>query len=93
MFFIKRSELMKIIIYSTHQFEKPYLKKAADSSQLNCQLTFILESLNEHTVELARGSDAVSIFTSDIANAQVLKSLHKMTPLISRQITPSKKKK
>ena len=69
---------MKIIIYSTHQFEKPYLKKAADSSQLNCQLTFILESLNEHTVELARGSDAVSIFTSDIANAQVLKSLHKI---------------
>ena len=64
---------MKITIFSTHEFEKPYLLKAAQNKY---QLNFVTENLNEKTVNLAQGSEAVALFTADDASATVVESLH-----------------
>ena len=59
---------MRVIIYSTHGFDKPYLDKA---SRDHHQFTFIQESLDENTANLAQNFDAICIFTADKANAKV----------------------
>lgn len=64
---------MKVAVYSTHRFEVPYLKAAVQDKH---ELIFIEQELNEQTIELARFCDAVSLFTSDNANAAILTQLH-----------------
>ena len=66
---------MKILIYSAHEFDRTYLKKACEGKH---QLTFTQESLSEETVDLAKDSQAICIFTTDDANKKVLESLHKI---------------
>ena len=66
---------MKVTIYSSHAFDKPYLAKA---SQAKHQLTFVEESLNEKTLNLAKGSEAVCLFSGDDASEKILESLHKL---------------
>ncbi len=63
---------MKVAVYSTHGFEKPYLIKACGDDH---ELIFIEEELSEHTVEMARSCIAVALFTSDRANAQIIEKL------------------
>jgi D-lactate dehydrogenase len=63
---------MKIAVYSTHAFEKAYLSHALCNAH---KLIFIEEELNEHTAEKALACDAVSLFTSDQANASVIQKL------------------
>jgi D-lactate dehydrogenase len=65
---------MKILIYSTKDFEKPYLLSASNNMQ---QVEFIPEALSLQTAFKAKGFDAVSIFTGDDAAAGVLEALHK----------------
>lgn len=62
---------MKVAVYSTHQFDKPYLEKAAGSHNL----IFINEELNESNVHLSESCSAVALFTSDCASAKVLEKL------------------
>ena len=50
----------------------PYIREAIPKGT---EATFISEALSAKTVERARGYDAVSIFTSDDAQAGVLKQL------------------
>lgn len=64
---------MKTLVYSTFGFDKPFLEKADHG---NHELVFTEKTLNENTVKLAKGFDAVSIFTSDDASASVLEKLY-----------------
>jgi D-lactate dehydrogenase len=65
---------MKILFYSTKDFEKPYLLSASNNMQ---QLEFIPEALSLQTAGRAKGFEVVSIFTGDDAAADVLKALQK----------------
>jgi D-lactate dehydrogenase len=64
---------VKIAVYSIHPFEVPYLKAAFENRH---EVVFITQELNEQTVKMAQFCDAVSLFTSDRANAAVLNQLH-----------------
>lgn len=63
---------MKLIIYSTHRFEKEFIL-AANSQKHD--LHFIDESLSEQTALSAKGFDAVSVFVNDNASASVIEHL------------------
>ena len=64
---------MKTLIYSISGFDKPFIEKATHG---NLDLVYTDLSLNETTVKLAKGFDAISIFISDDASAKVLELLH-----------------
>lgn len=64
---------MRVIVYSTHDFDRPYLERAAG---LKHTLVFHSDRLNAETAVLAKGAEAVALFTSDQANAEVLEKLH-----------------
>lgn len=64
---------MKVLIYSTHGFDKSFIEKEAQGKH---ELFFSEDPLNESTVYLAKGFDAVALFTSDIASEKVLEKLH-----------------
>jgi D-lactate dehydrogenase len=63
---------MKTIVYSTHKFDKSYLEMASNNSH---NLIFLKDSLNEKTIDYAKGSEAISLFTGDNANSNILGSL------------------
>ncbi|HUH45910.1 MAG TPA: 2-hydroxyacid dehydrogenase [Arenibacter sp.] len=64
---------MKVAVYNTHKFEKEYLLKANNGKH---DLRLLQEYLTLDTPPLAKGCDAVSIFTQDLASAPVLDKLH-----------------
>ncbi|MFY7862171.1 MAG: NAD(P)-dependent oxidoreductase, partial [Chitinophagales bacterium] len=64
---------MKTLIYSSHDYEKSFLKKAAIGKQ---ELVFTAQSLDGDSASSAKGFTAVSLFTYDNASADVLKQLH-----------------
>jgi len=62
---------MQVLFYSTHKFEKEYLKEFICDQKL-----LLLETrLTLETARLAQGSQAVSIFVNDDASAPVLQKL------------------
>jgi D-lactate dehydrogenase len=63
---------MKIFVYNAHRFEKPFLEKASQSKH---QLLYSVYPLDINTVKLSKGCDAVLIFTSCDASANVLDKL------------------
>lgn len=63
---------MKITFYSTSSYEKPLLE---EENPTGLEMNFREESLNLDTVQLAEGSEAISIFTNDEVSAEVLESL------------------
>ena len=63
---------MKVAIFSSHPFEVPFLKQINDGRH---ELVLIEAKLNERTAILANGCEAVSIFVTDDASAEVLKML------------------
>lgn len=63
---------MQVAVYSTHKFEKEYLKKFIQNHALH-----LLEvRLSIETASLAQGSQVVSIFVNDDASSTVLLKLH-----------------
>ena len=64
---------MKVLVYSIFGFDKPFMEKATHG---NHELVFTEQHLNENTVHLAQGFDAVSLFTSDVASETVLQKLY-----------------
>jgi len=64
---------MKVAVFNTHKFEKDYILKANSE---NNELKLLDTYLTLDTVELAKGYDAISIFTEDVASAPVLDRLH-----------------
>ena len=65
---------MKTFFYSTKEFERPWLERTAGVST---QWKFEKKDLTLQTVSLARGSEAISIFTNDDASSRVLAELKK----------------
>tara|TARA_R110001632_G_scaffold166208_3_gene284613 strand:- start:3087 stop:4082 length:996 start_codon:yes stop_codon:yes gene_type:complete len=63
---------MKTTVFSTHKFEEPHLVAANKGKH---ELNLLDVRLTEITVSLAQGADAVSLFTSDDASAEVLEKL------------------
>ncbi|WP_296381582.1 2-hydroxyacid dehydrogenase [Winogradskyella sp.] len=55
---------MKVLVYSSKDFEIPYLGKANNKSH---QLTFIKDALSSETAMKAVGFEAISIFSADEA--------------------------
>jgi len=64
--------MIKIAIYSTHPFEKPYLDEA---NKGRFELHFIDEALSAATAALSKGCKGITVFTSDDASATVLELL------------------
>ncbi|SKB58786.1 2-hydroxyacid dehydrogenase [Maribacter arcticus] len=60
---------MRTLVYSIHGFDKPFLEMAANDKH---ELAFTKEPLNENTADLAKGYEAVVLFTSDRGTAQAL---------------------
>ncbi len=63
---------MKIAVFSSHKFEKPFLERANNGTH---QLTYMDTRLTEQTAIFTKGYDAVSLFVSDDASALVLEIL------------------
>lgn len=66
---------MKITVFSAHKFEESYLIKANSKKH---QLKLLESRLTVETAILAKGSEAVSLFTGDDASEKVLEKLHKL---------------
>jgi D-lactate dehydrogenase len=64
---------MKTLVYSTHGFEKSFLVKAANHKH---ELKFTSKHLNETTASMAKGFEAITLFSSDNASEKVLGKLH-----------------
>jgi D-lactate dehydrogenase len=62
---------MRVAVYSTHGFDRPYLEQAAGQHEL----IFTDQELNETNTHLATSCEAVALFTSDRASAEVLEQL------------------
>ena len=60
---------MKILFYSIHEFEKPFIEKHFNEFEIH----YTEKQLNNESSHLAIGYDGVSVFSSDIVNEQVLK--------------------
>lgn len=67
---------MRVLVYSTGGYERPYLLKTNNDVH---ELVFSTERLVLQTVHLARGFDAVSVFTGDEVNSEVLSQLAAMS--------------
>jgi D-lactate dehydrogenase len=65
---------MKILFYSTKDFEQSYLETSNFRKE---EIVFIKEALSLQTADKAKSFDAVSIFTGDDASSTVLEALHK----------------
>ncbi|MFA7381438.1 MAG: 2-hydroxyacid dehydrogenase [Bacteroidia bacterium] len=66
---------MKTAVFSIHNFEKEYLLQANSEKH---ELVLIEARLSETSVVLAKGCEAISIFTGDKTTAPVLEALHKI---------------
>ncbi len=66
---------MKTLVYSIHGFDRPFMEKAAKEKH---ELVFVEQQLNENTAHLAKGFDAVALFTSDNASTAAIEQLYKV---------------
>ena len=64
---------MKTIIYSVKDFERSYLLQA---NKMNHELTCAQEPLMPATADLAKGHEAVLVFTGDDVSTTVVQKLH-----------------
>lgn len=63
---------MKVLMYSSQEFEKDPMMVANDNRH---EIRFVPVGLNEDTVTLASGSDALILFVNDDASATVIEKL------------------
>ncbi len=66
---------MKIAFFDTKQYDKASFEKYADD---NIKIKYFETKLNEDTVNLANGYDAVCVFVNDTVNAEVIDKLCSM---------------
>ncbi|WEK36933.1 MAG: 2-hydroxyacid dehydrogenase [Candidatus Pseudobacter hemicellulosilyticus] len=65
---------MKIAFFSTHSYDRHYFNR----HNTGHDLVYFEAALDEQTVELAKGSNAVCVFVNDTLNADVLEKLAMM---------------
>lgn len=68
---------MRIAVFSAKPFEREYLDRVNDETRAGHELHYIEARLNESTADLARGYEAVAIFSTDHADAATLRQLCK----------------
>ena len=66
--------MIKVAFYDTKAYDKPSFLRCGEARGINYR--FLETRLNEDTVELARGCDAVCVFVNDTVNAAVIERLH-----------------
>ena len=66
---------MKVIIFSTHRFEKEFLLSA---NRQRHELSFIDAGLSLQTVHLAQGFEAISVFVNDNASRPIVEELSRL---------------
>lgn len=64
---------LKVIVFSTKEYDKTFLKEAAVDTGYN--LKFVEARLSEETVALARGYPAICVFVNDVVDAAVIREL------------------
>jgi D-lactate dehydrogenase len=64
---------MKILMYSSHGFDRPVIENAIHGK---LEFVYTEQPLNEDTVKLAEGFEAISLFTPDRASAAILEKLY-----------------
>lgn len=64
---------MKILIYSAHNFERPYLLQANENYQH--ELTLVQNKLDSQTVSLSKGHTCISAFVTDDLDSHILTKL------------------
>ena len=65
--------MIKLAMFDTHSYDKESFEKYIKN---DFSITFFETKLNEKTVELAKGYDAVCVFVNDTVNAQVIDKLY-----------------
>ncbi len=66
--------MIQVAFYDTKAYDKPSF--ARYGALRNVQFRFLETKLNEDTVELAKGCDAVCVFVNDIVNDKVIAKLY-----------------
>ena len=66
--------MIKVAFYDAKEYDKPSFERCAKEHDM--QIRFLETKLNEDTVELAKGCDAVCVFVNDTVNAKVIDSLY-----------------
>ena len=66
--------MIKVAFYDTKEYDKPSFEQYG--SQHDMQFRFLETKLNEDTVELAKGCDAVCVFVNDTVSATVIEKLY-----------------
>lgn len=64
---------MKVLVYSAKSFEIPFLNEQIKGTH---QLTYLPQRLTAENARVAAGYDAISIFSADLCDAEVLNILH-----------------
>ncbi len=67
---------MKVAFFDTKPYDKPGFERYAAGTDL--EITYFETNLNEKTVSLAAGFDAVCVFVSDVVNETVVNRLHEL---------------
>ena len=68
--------MIKTAFYDTKNYDRPSFERYGQ--QHDVQFRFLETKLNEDTVELANGCDAVCVFVNDTVNAKVIDRLYEM---------------
>ena len=66
--------MIKVAFYDTKEYDKPSFERYGGLHDM--QFRFLETKLNEDTVDLARGCDAVCVFVNDTVNAAVIEKLY-----------------
>jgi D-lactate dehydrogenase len=69
--------MFKVAVFSSKKYDEVFLNQ--HNHQQDLSLHFIEAKLNEETVGLAEGFDAVCVFVNDVVNQQVLEQLDKFS--------------
>ena len=68
--------MIKVAFYDAKAYDRPSFERYG--GERGVQIRFLETKLNEDTVELARGCDAVCVFVNDTVNAAVIDRLYAM---------------
>ena len=66
--------MIKVAFYDTKEYDRLSFERYGALHDF--QFRFLETKLNEDTVDLAKGCDAVCVFVNDTVNAAVIEKLH-----------------
>ncbi|MDP2336225.1 MAG: 2-hydroxyacid dehydrogenase [Bacteroidota bacterium] len=66
---------MKIVFYSTRDFERPFFDSLNYDSH---DIVYLRQTLTKETVEMSNGADAIFVFPNDDCSKEIIESLHQL---------------